>query len=303
MARNSALLYIYAFTALAFFISCEKDITVDLPQPESKIVVDGYVETGKPVYIFLSRSQPFFAPVNPSTVNSGETGAVVTVNNGTETVTLNELQLPIGGVNIKGLYVALNLSTLDTLMKGESGKTYTLNITTDKGEHLSAVTRLHPSVPLDSVWFQVQTTIPDNDSLGYIWATLKDPDTLNNCYRWLAMRVRKDSSFVAPLGSSFEDKFFNATRFNFAYNRGALLNSSAVDDNNEEAGFFKKGDSVIVKFCAVDRSTFEFWRDAETQVGNNGSPFSSPAPIRSNITGGLGLFASYSPYYYAFRLQ
>jgi hypothetical protein len=296
----SWLIYILLFISLA---SCEKDITVDLPQPDSKVVVDGYVESGKPIYIFLTRSQPYFAPIDPSTVNFGETGAIVTVSNGTETVTLNEAPFEIDGVSIKGLYLALNLSTLDTLMQGEEGRTYTLNITTAGGEQVSAVTKLQPAIALDSVWFEIQTTIPDNDSLGYIWATLKDPDTLNNCYRWLAMRVGKDSSFIPPFGSSFEDKFVNATRFDFAFNRGALFSSSADDDNNEEAGFFKKGDSVIVKFCSVDRSTYEFWRDAETQAGNNGSPFTSPAPIRSNVTGGLGLFASYSPYYYQFRLK
>ena len=119
----------------------------------------------------------------------------------------------------------------------------------------------------------------------------------------MAMRAGKDSSFIPPFGSSFEDKFVNGTRFEFAFQRGSLLNSSAEDDINEEAGLFKKGDSVIVKFCSVDRTTFQFWRDAETQVANNGSPFSSPAPIRSNIIGGLGLFASYNPYYHSFRLK
>ncbi|MEP7263717.1 MAG: DUF4249 domain-containing protein [Bacteroidota bacterium] len=288
---------------ILLFVSCEKDITVDLPQPESKVVVDGYVETGKPIYILLSRNAPYFAPVNSSTLNTGEKGAIVTVNDGTQTVTLTELPLTINGVTINGLYIALNLSSLDTTMKGEEGKTYTLNITTSGGEQLSAVTKLNPAIPLDSVWFQIQESLPGNDSLGYVWATLKDPDTLNNCYRWMAMRAGKDSSFLPPFGSTFEDKFVNATRFDFAFPRGSVLNSSADDDNNDEAGFFKKGDSVIVKFCVVDRSTFEFWRDAETQVGNNGSPFTTPAPIRSNVVGGLGLFAAYSPWYYSFLAQ
>jgi hypothetical protein len=296
--RYLPLIYI-----LLTLVSCEKDITVDLPQPESRLVVDGYVETGKPVYIFLSRNAPFFAPVNPSTVNTGEEGAVITVHDGVTTVQLAEIPLALNGVQLKGFYMALNLSTLDTTMKGEEGKTYTLNIVSAAGEMVSAQTKLHPAVPLDSVWFQVQRTLPGNDSLGYIWATLNEPDTLNNCYRWLAMRAGKDDSFIPPFGSSFEDRFLNGTTFDFAFQRGMLLNSTAEDDLNDEAGFFRKGDSVIVKFCAIDRTTFEFWRDAETQVINNGSPFSSPAPIRSNIAGGLGLFASYSPFYYSFRLQ
>jgi hypothetical protein len=301
--KANLMKYIAAFFLSFLFISCERDITVDLPQPESKVVVDGYVETAKPIYILLSRNAPYFAPIDPSTINSGETGATVTVNDGTQTAVLNELPLIINGISIHGLYMTVDLSTGLPTMTGTEGRTYTLNITTSKGEELSAVTKLHTAVALDSVWFQIQETLPDNDSLGYIWATLKDPDTLNNCYRWMAMRVGKDSSFLAPIGSSFEDKFINSTRFDFAYPRGSVFNSSAEDDNNDEEGFFKTGDSVIVKFCSVDRTTYEFWRDAETQVSGNGSPFSTPTPIRTNVNGGLGLFASYSPYYFSFRAQ
>jgi hypothetical protein len=286
-------LYIIFLFAAILLSSCEKDITVDLPVAESKVVVDGYVQTGLPVYIVLSRSQPYFAPVNPSTLNVLERGATVKVSDGSVTVTLYEIS--------EGIYIAISNS--DTLMRGVDGNKYDLEITTSAGEFITASTRLPHAIPLDSVWFQVQESLPGNDSLGYVWATLNDPDTLNNCYRWMAMRVGKDSSFLAPLGSSFEDKFINSTTFNFAYPRGFLLNSSAEDDNNDEAGFFKKGDSVIVKWCAVDRPTFEFWRDAETQVSNNGSPFTTPAPVRSNINGGLGLFAAYAPSYHFLKLK
>jgi hypothetical protein len=74
-----------------------------------------------------------------------------------------------------------------------------------------------------------------------------------------------------------------------------LPNSTAIDDNNVEAGFYKKGDTVIVKFCSVDHATFQFWREAENQLQGSGSPFSVPLNVTSNINGGLGLFASYSP--------
>ena len=271
--------------------SCERDITVDLPQTKSKVVVDGYVEIGKPVYIILSRNAPYFAPINASSINSFEAGATVTLNDGFITDTLSEVDSLVGI-----FYISLKIV-------GVEGRTYTLNIRTSQNEQLNAVTTLRKAVPLDSVWFKVQESLAGNDSLGYVWAKLKDPDTLNNCYRWLAMRVGKDASFIAPIGSSFEDRFINNTTFNFAYNRGSLLNSSAKDDINEEAGFFKKGDSIIVKWCAVDRPTFEFWRDAETQVSNNGSPFATPSVIRSNVKGGLGLFSAYSPSYYYLRAK
>ena len=76
--------------------------------------------------------------------------------------------------------------------------------------------------------------------------------------------------------------------------RGQFLNSQKEDDQNEESIFFKRGDTIVLKFCSIDRSHFEFWRTEETQVGNNGNPFGSPAPITSNIEGGLGIWGGYA---------
>ena len=270
-------------------LSCEKDITVDLPVPESKIVVDGYVEPNRPIYVLLTRNAPYFAPINQNTlINSVEKGAIVTVSDGDTTVRLTEIDTLVNGFTISGFYIALSG------MIGQPGKQYNLKVVSSKGEVVTASTNLMVPVPLDSVWFKL---IENNDTLGFVWAHLTDPDTTGNCYRWFAKRVDKDQSFIAPFGSSFEDRFINGKSFDFAYNRGSIQNSTAIDDNNEEAGFFKKGDTIIVKFCSIDRGVYEFWRDAEAQIGNNGGPFASPSNIKSNVVGGLGCFAGYSAVY------
>jgi len=268
--------------------SCEKDITVDLPIPESKIVVDGYVEPGSPVYVILTRNSPYFSPIGVNTlINSVEKGATVTVSDGTITTPLIEIDTTINGFQVSGLYIA-------PTMVGEMGKKYFLTVVSKKGETLTAATNLLDSIPLDSVWFKLTE---NNDTLGFVWAHLSDPDTTGNSYRWFAKRIGKDADFIAPFGSVFDDRFINAQSFDFAYNRGSIPNSTALDDTNEEAGFFKKGDSIVVKFCSIDRGVYEFWRDAETQIGNQGSPFASPSNIKSNVTGGLGVFAAYSAVY------
>ncbi len=154
---------------------------------------------------------------------------------------------------------------------------------------------MHPAVPLDSVWFKIQE---GKDSLGYVWAHLRDPDTLGNCYRWFAKRLGKDKSFIAPSGSVFEDKFINGKEFDFAYNRGSVPNSNAEDDNNEEAGFFKAGDTIEVKFCTITYESYQFWRQAENQSGSAGSPFGSPAVFPTNIKGGIGIFEAFNPTFY-----
>lgn len=284
--------YILFFIA-ALFISCERNIDLELDDPEPKIVVDGYVESGLPPYIFLSQSSGYFDPVNAGTiVNNAITGAEVFLDDGTDTIRLSEIT--VNGFSISGVYTALDSVSLIPLMTGEPGKTYHLRIYTQDGRFAESVAKLHFPIACDSLWFRLND---GSDSLGLAFARLNDPDTPGNCYRWFAKRMNKDASFIPPLGSVFEDRFINGLEFDFAFGRGQIRNSEAVDDNNEETGLFKSGDTIIVRFTSVDRGVFEFWRDAETQLANSGSPFAVPSNIKSNIKGGTGLFATYSSVY------
>ncbi|UPT68962.1 MAG: DUF4249 domain-containing protein [Sphingobacteriales bacterium JAD_PAG50586_3] len=74
---------------LVFLQSCEKEITVDMPQPDPKIVVEGYIFEGERPYVILSKNSPYFAPIDSAAlVNTFIYDAVVTVSDGTNTDTL-----------------------------------------------------------------------------------------------------------------------------------------------------------------------------------------------------------------------
>mgnify|MGYP005703751627 CR=1 FL=1 len=76
------------------------------------------------------------------------------------------------------------------------------------------------------------------------------------------------------------------------------FNSSATDDNNEERGFFKVGDSLVVKFTTIDKESYEFLNLFEIEVANNGNPFASPSTLNTNVSnGGLGFFVGYGVTY------
>ncbi len=260
--------------------SCEKDITVDLPDPEIQLVIEGYINPGGPAYVFISNTAAFFDPVDSqSLLAATEKNALVTVSDGVITDTLIP---PVPGIGY--FYIS-------PFITGEVGKTYTLSVRTQSGKTATAITSISPPVTLDSIWFERQSV---DDTLGWTWARLTDSPLPGNSYRWFAKRLGKDDDFIAPIGSVLEDKFFNGLSFVFAYNRGMKANSTADDDNNEEEGFFKVGDTIVVKFASITKESFEFWRAAETQASSNGNPFGSPAPIKSNITGGIGIWEGFS---------
>ena len=273
---------------LISFYACEKNVTVTIPGAEPLVVVEGYIETGKNPILVLSKTLPFFGTINTSTVfQQTIQGALVTINDGTITDTLD--QVPGFGVYTSSRII------------GQELKTYSLRIEVE-GKVLIASTHIPQAITLDSVWFKVNGT---RDSLGFAWAHLTDPDTLGNHYRWFAQRINsytygaqigrmKDSIPIAPSGSVFEDKFINGKSFDLGYQRGNVRNSQKIDDINDERFFFKVGDTIVVKFCTLDRDHFEFWRTEETQVSNNGNPFASPAPVIGNIEGGLGIWGGYA---------
>jgi hypothetical protein len=277
--------FIFFFLTSALLSSCERDITVELPEADQKIVVEGYIEPGEKAVVMLSKSAGFFDPVDSASLISYLIlNAFVTVSDGILTDTL------VATIDTN-YYIPLVYKS-QTLI-GQVGKTYSLTVIAE-GKTVTAVTTIPQLIPLDSVWYKVQE---GRDSLGYAWAHLTDPDSIGNCYRWFAKRLGKDERFLPPPGSVFEDKFINGKSFDFAYNRGTEPNSDAEDDNNAARGFFKTGDTIVVKFCSIDRDHFEFWRKADQQINSNGNPFGAPSPIPSNINGGLGIWGGYASTY------
>jgi hypothetical protein len=271
---------VFLLVVLVFLSSCEKDITLDLPDAEQKLIVEGYITPGAPAYVFLSKSAGVYDPLDTSSlINYSIINAVVTISDGFITDTLVQVDPSIGY-----LYISPGII-------GQVGRTYTLNVKTTEGFTASSITHIDPPVSLDSVWFQA---IPELDSLGWVWGRLTDPDTLGNRYRVFAKRLGKDDDFIAPLGSVSDDNFYNGLSFDFAYQRGEVPNSDAPDDENEEEGYFKRGDTIVVKFACITKESYDFWRAAEAQTSNNGNPFGSITPLVSNVNGAIGIWEGYS---------
>lgn len=311
--------FLFYFLALTMLTSCEKEITVDLPQPERKLVVDGQIELGMPPLVLLSSSIAPFQPTSASSLSSFYLrGADVSVRESGTPYPLDEIcvsDLPEELINTVAELLGVNseilvstdicaYSKLDGSLLGEPGKVYQLEVEYEE-EYLSAFTKINIPVVLDSLWFST----PDaGDSLGFAYAILNDPDTLGNAYRWTAKRInsypawsehafeQKDNLFIAPLGSAYDDEFFNGLEFEFAYFRGSQ-NSGKEDDNNIERGFFKVGDTIAVRGAQIDRGVFKFISAMEDQIGTQGSPFATPANLPTNVEGGLGLWAGYATSY------
>lgn len=263
---------------------CEKEIDIDLPQSESKVVVEGWIEHDRYPNVILTRSAPYFTAIDSGTLRDYVvTKAKVTVitDDQYEVLTLkpNDAYFPP--------YVYFG-----TELKGEIQRTYHLKVEFDNVENnLYASTYIPPLIEPDSVWFQPE---PESDSLGRIWIRLSDnPDEINY-YRLLTKRKGKDKRYVASFKSAFNDRLFNGETIVLGFTRGLSDLLDLTQDN-----LFSLGDTVSVKFCSLDKDHYEFWNTFQNEILLSANPFSaSNARVKSNIQNGLGIWGGYAASYY-----
>lgn len=309
------LKYIFRILALLFLaiaiLACEREIEIDVPTSATEIVVEGTIETGQPPVVLISKTRGFFEPLTAEDVAASYIdNADVRVNG----IPLNRIctdSLPPGFQTIVAELMGIEPEDLDDVrvcayigldpaLIGTENTTYKLEVEAE-GRELSAVTRIPSIVEPDSVWFRLWA---NSVRYGYVFCDLTDPDTLNNAYRIFTKRIGpntnnnpEDQLFYAPLGSTFIDEFFNGETIELGFTRGQAPNSSRPSDQGDEAGYFETGDRFVFKFCAITKSSYEFYLTFESQQGANGSPFASPSNVISNVNGGLGIWAGYASSY------
>jgi len=207
---------LYPYTLIPLYLlslltSCEKEITINIPEPKSKIVVDGRIEQDFPPYVILTHNQAYFNADLSDMQEMFIHDAVVKVANGTDTVLLNEFctnSLPDSLLPLIAAYTGIDplilqyfhyciYTTFNPAMLGQVGKTYSLSIETE-GKTLTSSTTIFPPVPLDSLWW----TLEADDTSGYIWSHITEPPQQGDAYRWLAKVIGKDQTYIPPLNAA-----------------------------------------------------------------------------------------------------
>jgi hypothetical protein len=268
----------YALFLMLVLSACQKDIDIKLPKYQEKLVVEASIEPGQPATVFLSITAPFFGGADFSDPTKYFVkGAFITVTDG------NMIDTLVEAVQGKGYFY------FGTKVFGHVGGNYLLSINVNDKQYTSFTTILNP-IPLDSAYFK-----GEKDSLGFCWGHLTEPAGQGNNYRWLAKRITKDQFFAAPFNSAFDDKFIDGKSFEFSYERPPQPNQQQANENDPEAGFYKQGDTIIVKFCTIGNNEYLFWRSYYANKASNGNPFAAPSNLQSNITGNnvIGAFCGY----------
>ncbi|WP_242927432.1 DUF4249 domain-containing protein [Pontibacter vulgaris] len=253
-------LYLLLLPFLFFLVSCdlEKDIEVELPYHEPQLVVECYLEPGKPLRATILESSAYFDDPQPPLVPDAE---VFISHNGRRTKLSFK---PFFDREARKLYTHQHAE----LVTGKPGDIYSIEVIDGKGRKATGFTTILPTVPIDTVEWKFN----DNEK-AYLLTTFQDDANSRNFYRYMVHRdslnTDSDRDFIT------DDDLTNGKRTSYG---------SAYD--------YEKGDTLIITFFHIEKPYYDFLQSTSDAKNANGNPFSQPSKIKSTVQGGFGVFTN-----------
>jgi hypothetical protein len=254
---------VFLACVMILFISCDKAIDVKLPPYEQELVVEMYLEPGQPLRCLLIESLPY----TDTAINKPVNDAVIVISDGyrNDTLTYQRNQDQHTG----RFYNYFN----PRLVTGDSNKVYILTVF-NKTRRVTAHTRFSERiVPIDSMIVKESVNEKDSFSVG---VAISDPISQENYYRVV---IGKDFNLF---GTDITDLRTNDISFN-----GKSFSFFSDAD-------FARNDTVMVRVYSLHKDHFNYLESIGNARRSNFNPFAQPGLIKSNITGGLGIFTTIS---------
>lgn len=299
--------FIYFFLLTFFFSSCEEEYVPSDVIYEKQYVIESYIELSNadiPVYALVTYSLPFYSSLGIDVINNSFIrSAIVTVSDGStdyplQELCLNDLSEPFRSEVIKNLgYEPDSIRTniciyadIGRAIKPEVNKEYRIQVVISK-DTISGKTIIPGPAKIDSFWFVEPPGKNKNDTFAQMLCIIEDPPGVKDFYRYFT--AGQNERLIANVNSVTDDTFFEGQKFKFPLSK-ALGPDEKFGDNT---GYFRRGDTVQIKWCTLSESHFNFWNTLETSRTRQG-PFASYVRINGNIEKGLGIFGAQNCQYY-----
>lgn len=266
--------YIISFLSLILVIGCnlEKEIEIDLPDYESQLAVECYLEPGQPFSLLLTKSAAYFDSLPKFDAGAidqiFEKGAQVIITHNGKTYQLQE-RIVFNPFTQK----LFNYYSND-VVPADFNQSFELKIVTKDGKTIEATTILLPVIPIDSVVVE----FAEKDTMARVLTYLTDPAGQENFYRRMLHNVSLDS--VPEQDFVLDDRIVD---------NGVLAFGTGFQ--------YSAGDTVINTIFHLEKEYYNFLESAFNARDSNGNPFGQPSPIDSNLGGtanAIGIFTGLS---------
>ena len=274
-----------------FLVSCEKNISFDLHETANVLVVDASIENSQPPIVVLTKSVGYFSKITPEILaNSFVHNADVRISNGILTHKLKEYFVDsTGGYRI--WFYSIDTANLLTAFTGQFNKAYSLKINAEGKEYTANTTIPLLAKKPDSLWWK-PAPFSDDTSNVVLMVKATDPPGLGNYVRYFTRR--NSEPFLPGENSVFDDQVIDNSTYQLQVVPGVNRNNPVPFDSI----YFKRGDTVTLKLCNIDKPTYTFWSTWEFAFQSIGNPFSQPNKVIGNISNGaLGAFYGYAAFY------
>jgi hypothetical protein len=294
--------------------SLRQEVNPDtLPTVLPKLVVGCFISPQDTVLAAsVTRSAPVLSAVATTGLTSPVTNATVTLSDGTTSLPLRYtvVYAGTGGYFSNIAYYRGNPKQFPIV----AGRTYTLTVATPDGSRVSATCTVPLPIPIESIVLDSGRTgsfDANSDYLEY-YARLRwrDPAGQTNYYR-----ADGDSDFFNPGTISQPGK---PTRDTLYRNNGlwrhdggyAPVQTDASRDGEvlqsaraTLAGYYQGNNGRVFRqpprpvtgyLLHTDVNYYRYHEAFLRQYNNEDNPFAEPAPIPTNIDGGLGCFGAYN---------
>ncbi|MBR9859731.1 DUF4249 domain-containing protein [bacterium] len=280
--------YLFYIAMLLGLIACERQLNIDLPEFDPKLVVNSEFAPGKPMTFYLSESVQI----------------------------LDEPQLRSGIYSGRIIILEDSAVVFDKMTAIDSGFLYT-TIVPKYGKHYEAffdiddypLTVAEDIVPGEAPEFEITSFIPLGDRYQVNFNIKDLPNEQNYLIQAFLIGKKVNGTDTTleerPVGFSSNDKVFLTNIYSFNSNNRFALFSDKVFSNSSreisinikrtagtEPGFFPE--KVVLQISSLSASYFNYIVEITENNHVYGGPLSSASYDAGNIKNGLGIFGAYT---------
>ena len=277
----------WLFLITLIFVSCQEEVTLDLPQAEDRLVVEGSIEPGFPAYVILTKNQGYFESIDINTYNdlfvTDASVSVIRDDGKAHPLTLitesliSQIETSFDvTINFPPNIIYIDLEELLSPTNFSiANRSYALDIVWNN-QSITAETTIPEPTPLDCLWVE-QSETAEEDYECDIRAIYSDPaDQQNNIlikskriahYKRVGehtdsiqCEIKNKPDTILKLVDAGTDVLINGQAFETYFPRPkdngfptGKYNSTHTKDCNDTLVEFKN-DVVLIKFCQIDQS-------------------------------------------------
>ncbi len=274
--------YIIIISVFLASVSCE--LKWELPSSaDPVIVVEGWIETGKPATVILTNLLPFTAE-------------------GTSEEEFDLEQLPLKWATVKlsdgeneemlvGMYDKNYVPPYvykGSEIFGEEGRTYILTVKYP-GVEVTAQSTMPSKVTIDRAEI---VRNPSNGKEYNVKIHFTDDSETKDYYKVFTKIEEKDTRFYPSFMGNMDDGLFHDGKGSVVVNRAFKHVRLDFDDYTP---FFLSEETVRVKLAHLPEEGYEFWESYENEItGGSNVLFPRNTNLKTNIHGGRGIWCAYA---------